>query len=123
MTLWDRGEAAEPSRSESTKTANRRSKDRKRQRLVDGFISSRRVPTPQPCTVCDMSAGGSKVELWNDAARYFLPGDRIVLYVPVDRREVDAEVRWRKGNALGMQFKSAFRGPTRAYVSPGPNRR
>jgi hypothetical protein len=115
MSLLDRtNSGARASRAETPRARERRSKDRKRQRLVDGFISSGRMP-PQPCTVCDISAGGSKVELWNDLSKLLQPGDRITLYIPVDRQEVNAEVRWRKENTAGLKFTSTFRAPTRPY--------
>lgn len=116
MRLGDRGRhAAEPDRTASPKPADRRGKERKRQRLIDGLVVSSRPPTLRPCTICDMSAGGSRVELWQDSAKPLLPGDRVTLYIPSDRREVDAEVRWRKDRAIGLMFKSPFRLPTRRY--------
>lgn len=115
MNLWDRAkQGAEPGRTENPKPGERRAKDRKRQRMIDGFVSSGRAPTPQPCTVCDMSSGGSKVQLWNDKAR-LRPGDRVTLYIPGDRQEVDAEVAWRKENFMGVRFTSPFRAPSRQY--------
>lgn len=106
---------AEDSRAETRKPAERRVKERKRQRLVDGFITSALVPTPRPCTVIDMSAGGSKIELWADCCGQLRQGDRVTLYIPVDRQEVDAQVRWRRNNAIGLQFSSPLRAPTRSY--------
>lgn len=103
------------SRSAALSSADRRTKERKRQRLVDGFVSSARTPTPRPCTVCDMSLGGSRIELWGNDAKPLLPGDRITLYIPGDRKEVDAEVRWRKDKTMGLKFTSPFRAPTRRY--------
>lgn len=115
MSPWNRAKHSdEPGRTENSKPVDRRAKDRKRQRLIDGFVSSSRMPTPRPCTVCDMSSGGSKVELWNDG-RSLISGDRVTLYIPADRKEVDAEVVWRKENAMGLRFTSAFRTPTRQY--------
>jgi hypothetical protein len=116
MSLRDRAKhGAEPSPFECPKPVERRTKDRKRQRLVDGFIASGRIPKPRLCTVCDMSAGGAKIELWDDTFKTLRVGDRITLYIPVDRAEIDAEVRWRKENAVGLRFISKFRPPTRAY--------
>ena len=109
------GQTPESSRRENPKPQERRTRSRKRQRLVDGFISSARAPTPQPCTVCDLSPGGSKVSLWSNSAWRFHPGDRVTLYVPADRCEVDAEITWRKANAIGMHFRSGFRAPTKLY--------
>jgi hypothetical protein len=106
---------AEDSRAETRKPAERRAKERKRQRLVDGFITSALMPTPRPCTVVDMSSGGSKIELWTDCSGQLRPGDRVTLYIPVDRQEVDGQVRWRRNNAIGLQFSSPFRPPTRRY--------
>jgi hypothetical protein len=91
---------------------NRRRAERKRQRLIDGFLIAKGMPK-RPCTVCDMSATGSRVEVWSDASRPLLPGDRVTLYIPGDRKEIDAEVRWRKANAMGMRFTSTFRSATR----------
>jgi hypothetical protein len=116
MSLWDRAKpGAEPSPFECPKPVERRTKDRKRQRLVDGFIASSRMPKPRLCTVCDMSAGGAKIDLGHDTSTTLRPGDRLTLYIPVDRAEIDAEVRWRKENAIGLRFTSRFRPPTRAY--------
>jgi methylthioribose-1-phosphate isomerase len=63
-----------------------------------------------------MSATGSRIELWGDETRPLLTGDRITLYIPSDRKEIDAEVRWRKSSAVGLRFTSAFRTPTRTYA-------
>jgi len=97
-------------------SGERRGADRKRQRLMDGFVFSKYAPTPQPCTICDMNARGSKVEVWSDDAKPLLPGDRVTLYIAGDRKEVDAEVRWRKENTVGLRFVSALRAPRRRYA-------
>jgi PilZ domain len=113
MGLWDRTKpGSEISRTDSANRANRRAAERKRQRMIDGFIASARRPT-QPCTICDMSSTGSKVELWNDDAKPFGFGDRVTLYIPGDRKEIDCEVRWRKAKAMGLRFTSAVRGSRR----------
>ncbi len=115
MSLRDRtkhGPAA--GRTENRKPSDRRAAERKRQRLISGFVSSRRMPT-RPCKICDMSATGSRIELWGKEARPLLTGDRVTLYIPSDGKEIDAEVRWRKANVMGLRFTSAFRGPTRPY--------
>jgi hypothetical protein len=102
------GQSAESGRCENPTTPERRTRPRKRQRLVDGFISFGPMSTPQPCTVCDLSPGGSKVTLWSAGAWRFQPGDRVTLYVPADRCEVDAQIAWRRANAIGMHFRSGF---------------
>jgi hypothetical protein len=113
MSLWDRAKpGAEPGKFECPTPAERRTKERKRQRLVGGFVSSARIPRPRPCTVCDMSTGGAKIELWDDTFKTMHVGDRLTLYIPVDRGEIDAEVRWRKDNTVGLRFTSAFRPST-----------
>jgi len=115
MNLRDRAkQGPEPGRTENFKPADRRAAARKRQRLIDGFVSSGRMPT-RPCTICDMSSTGSKVELWDDNAKPLLPGDRVTLYIPGDCKEIDGKVVWRKANAMGLRFTSAFRAPTRRY--------
>lgn len=95
------------------KPANRRVAERKRQRMIGGFISSSHVP-PRPCKICDMSSTGSRVELWSDH-KPVLPGDSVTLYIPADGKEIDGEVVWRKSNAIGVRFTSAYRDPTRQY--------
>jgi hypothetical protein len=104
----------EPEQRSTPMRANRRVAQRKRQRLIDGFVSSARMPT-RPCTVCDMSSTGSRVELWGDNAKPLLFGERVTLYIPSDRQEIDAEVVWRQANVMGLRFTSAFRAPTRPY--------
>lgn len=114
MSLWDRtkpGSGAGP--TESANRANRRAAERKRQRMIEGFISSRTVTGP--CTICDISSTGSKVALWNDSAKPLLPGHRVTLYIPADHKEIDGEVVWSKWPAAGLRFTSAFRKPTRRY--------
>ncbi len=116
MNLRDRGgPCAERGRKPSPNPSDRRGKERKRQRLIDGFVASARIRPPRPCRICDMSAGGSRIEVWGEHAHPLLPGDRITLYIPTDRVEVDAEVRWRKDTTVGLQFKSPFRAPSRPY--------
>jgi hypothetical protein len=116
MSLWDHfNQGPEPGRTERPKRAERRAMTRRRQRLIDGFVFSARVPTPRPCTVCDMTAKGSKVQIWNDDARPLLLGECVTLYIAGDRKEVDGEVIWRRENAMGVRFTSAFRAPKRPY--------
>ena len=103
--------APESGRTKSPGPANRRAAERKRQRMIEGFISSRTVTGP--CTICDISSTGSKVALWNDSAKPLLPGHRVTLYIPADRKEIDGEVVWSKWPAAGLRFTSAFRKPTR----------
>jgi PilZ domain len=104
----------QPGRAEPAKPADRRIAERKRQRLIDGFVSSSRMP-PRPCRICDTSSTGSKVELWSDHDKPLRPGERITLYIPADRKEIDGEVVWRKANAMGVRFTSGYRQPTRSY--------
>lgn len=116
MNLRDRvGASAERGRNPNPNPSNRRGKERKRQRLIDGFVASARFRTPRPCRVCDMSPGGARIEIWGEHDQPLRPGDRITLYIPTDRKEVDAEVRWRKESTLGLKFMSALRDPTRPY--------
>lgn len=115
MPPWDHTRrGTEQSRLESLSPADRRAAKRKRQRLIDGFISSGLLP-PRPCRICDMSATGSKVELWGDDSQPLLPGDRVTLYIPADRNEIDGEVVGRTSKAIGMRFTSDYREPTRPY--------
>lgn len=116
MNLRDRvGASAERGRNPNPNPSDRRGKERKRQRLIDGFVASARFRPPCPCRICDMSPSGSRIELWGAHVQILLPGDRITLYIPTDRKEIDAEVRWRKDSTFGLQFKSAFRAPSRPY--------
>jgi hypothetical protein len=115
MSLWDHNSAgAAVGPIEKSGPVNRRAAQRKRQRLIDGFVSSRRMPT-RPCRFCDMSATGSRIELWGKEATPLTMGDRVTLYIPSDGKEIDAEVRWRKANVMGLRFTSGFRAPTRRY--------
>jgi hypothetical protein len=104
----------EPGHTGNAMLINRRTAERKRQRLIDGFLISKGKPR-RPCTVCDMSATGSRVEVWNDGAKPLLPGERVTLYIPSDRKEIDAEVRWRRSSAVGLRFTSVVRAPSRPH--------
>jgi hypothetical protein len=55
------------------------------------------------------------VQIWNDDARPLLLGECVTLYIAGDRKEVDGEVIWRRENAMGVRFTSAFRAPKRPY--------
>jgi PilZ domain len=116
MSLRDRpthGPRAGPSKSPAR--AGRRAAMRKRQRLIDGFVSSDNM-SRRTCTIRDMSSIGSRVEIWSDdASKRLLPGDSVTLYIPSDRKEIDAEVRWYRANVMGLRFTSPFRDPTRPY--------
>jgi hypothetical protein len=115
MRLWHqtkRGPEAGP--IEKPKPVNRRAAERKRQRLIDGFILSDSMPT-RPCTICDLSATGSRIELWGDAAKLLRPGDHLTLDIPSDGKEIDAEVRWRKADVMGLRFTSAYRTRTQPW--------
>jgi hypothetical protein len=100
--------------TESPKDANRRAAKRKRPRLLDGFVSSDRIST-RPCTIRDMSATGTRIEFWGESVRRLLSGHRVILYIPSDRAEIEAEVMWREANVMGLRFTSRFRAPTRPY--------
>jgi hypothetical protein len=122
FTLWDRFRTAlwwergpEQGGTPKPDAASRRSIERKRQRLMDGLICSERMPAPRPCTICDMTDRGAKVELWTSDSKPSRPGDRITLYVTGDRKEVDGKVVWRKENFMGLRFMSEFHAPTRQY--------
>jgi hypothetical protein len=109
MGLWDRTKHGSVTVSTETRTrANRRSTDRKRQRLIDGFVWSGSIPK-RPCTVLDMSETGIRIELWAGDTAPLQPGDHVTILIPSDGIEVDAEVRWRQGTIIGMRFTSVFR--------------
>jgi PilZ domain len=112
---WDRStRGPEAGPTDHPKRGNRRAAARRRQRLIDGFVFTERLQT-RPCTVCDMSATGSRIEVWGNGTQSLQPGVLVTLYIPSDRQEIDAEVRWRKANVMGLRFASAFRDPTRSY--------
>ncbi len=104
MSQWFRtkhGPEARP--TEPPKPASRRVAKRRRQRLIDGFVSSDRMST-RPCTIRDLSATGSKIEFWGENVRRLLSGQRVTLYIPSDRTEIEAEVMWREANVMGLRF-------------------
>jgi PilZ domain len=104
----------EPPKRANRRAASRRAAKRKPQRLLDGFVSSDRMST-RPCTIRDMSATGSRIEFWGDNVRRLLSGHRVILYIPSDGAEIEAEVMWREANVMGLRFTSGFRAPTRQY--------
>lgn len=109
MGLRDHAKHSSKTVSPETRThANRRSAARKRRRLIDGFVWSSSI-LKRPCTVRDMSETGIRIELWEGDTASLQPGDNVTLLIPSDGIEVDAEVRWRKANVMGMRFTSDFR--------------
>lgn len=96
--------------------SNKRTLTRKRMRLVDGFIVTDGMLTPRACTLRDVSALGACIEIWDDAVKPALLRDRLTLYIPSDRKEVDCDIVWKRNNAIGLKFASAFRAPRRTYA-------
>lgn len=123
MNLWDRLKAAITDTPKDGRKTLKFSGDfdaerrlvRRRQHLIDGFIASDNMFAPRPCTVCDMTALGGKVELWNGDIKSSALADRVKLYITGDRSEVDCKVVWRKDTKIGLEFTSAFHPPTRRY--------
>lgn len=95
---------------------NGRALARKRQRLLDGFIVSEGMLSPRACTLRDVSALGASVEIWDQSVKPALLRDRLTLYIPSDRKEVDCDIVWKRDNAVGLKFSSPFRKPTRTYA-------
>ncbi len=94
---------------------NLRAMTRKRMRLLDGFIVTDGMLKPRACTLRDVSALGACVEIWDDAVKPALLRDRLTLYIPSDGKEVDCDIVWKRKNAIGLKFSSAFRAPRRKY--------
>jgi hypothetical protein len=122
MTLWDRlktlftsQSSAVISKNSNAASGSERGLVRKKQRMMDGFISSDGMLAPRACTIWDMSPLGGKVELWNNDIKSSVLGDSVKLYVTGDRKEVDCKVMWRKDNSMGLKFTSGFHAPTRRY--------
>lgn len=95
---------------------NKRTLTRKRMRLVDGFIITDGMLAPRACTLRDVSALGACIEIWDDAVKPALLRDRLTLYIPSDRKEVDCDIVWKRNNAIGLKFASPFRAPRRTYA-------
>lgn len=80
--------------------------------LLPGQVELADLNVRLGCRVLDMSARGARIELDQLCAKVRSAADlpaSIVLALPVDRVDVVAHVRWRRGDALGVEFSSAFR--------------
>lgn len=92
---------------------------RKKERLSEGFIASDRMITPRPCSIRDLTVLGSRVDLWEEISPSLLLTG-VTLYSVADRKEVQCEVSWQRGNSLGLRFKGPFREPSRNYKKQLP---
>lgn len=89
---------------------------RKRMRLYEGFICASDTLVPKACHIRDLSAFGAQLQLCEGTAGGAMSaGCMITLYLCPEDSEVDAEVRWTKGNRLGVHFIGRNRRPTRRY--------
>lgn len=93
-----------------------RAVNRKRMRLLDGFIVTDGMLQPRACTVRDVSPLGACVEIWDDSVKPALLRNRLTLFIPSDGKEVDCDIMWKRNNAIGLKFASPFRDPSRKYA-------
>lgn len=88
-------------------------RSRRQTACVQGTISSERLAEPMACAIRNLSATGALVELVKTERKAFtseerLP-DRFTLGFRLESTEVDCEVIWRRGDTLGVRFRSLQR--------------
>ncbi len=70
------------------------------------------LPAPIACTVRDTSSTGARLEIvtqrGGNISRDRVP-DQFVLFMPLDRLEIDCQVMWRQGALVGVRYTSPAR--------------
>ncbi len=77
---------------------------------LQGTIRSERLSEPVACVIRNCSATGARLELVRGERRAFAVEERIpdlfTLAFKLERTQVDCELVWRRGDTIGVRFRS-----------------
>jgi len=87
---------------------NRRS--RRQTACLQAVIESDRLSEPVGCVIRNLSATGARIELIRAERKVFVSEERIpdvfTLGFRLEKTEVDCEMVWRRGDTIGVRFRS-----------------
>ena len=86
-----------------------RRESRRRKTLLAGKVIFGANRLAMDCAIRDLSAGGARLSFADPQG---LPGE-FELQLPSRGTVFRAEVRWRRGREVGVQFRAVLRGPSR----------
>lgn len=85
-------------------------RSRRQTACLQGIIRSERLSEPVACVIRNYSATGARLELVKVERKAFAGEERIpdlfTLGFKLERTEVDCELVWRRGDTMGVRFKS-----------------
>jgi len=94
---------------EARKTGESR-RSRRQSACIQALIHSERLPQSLACVVRNLSATGARLEIVRGERRPFVTEERLpdlfTLGFKLERTLVDCEVVWRRGDVIGVRFRS-----------------
>lgn len=85
-------------------------RSRRQSSCLQASIRSDRLGAPVPCVIRNLSATGARIEIVQPERKPFTTEDRIpddfTLAFRLERTEVDCELVWRRGDTIGVRFRS-----------------
>ncbi|MGE0701777.1 MAG: PilZ domain-containing protein [Hyphomicrobiaceae bacterium] len=99
---------AEVKAAEAAQTESCKRRARRKTTTLPGLLTFKTMRTQIVCTVVDMSGTGAQVRLPHATAAAYgdldsIP-DKLTLVLRADRMQVECEIKWRRGNCLGVRF-------------------
>lgn len=85
-------------------------RSRRQSACLQAQISSERLSEPVPCVIRNLSATGARLEIVQVDRKPFTSEERIpdlfTLSFRLERTEVECELVWRRGDTIGVRFRS-----------------
>ena len=85
-------------------------RSRRQPMCLQGAIRSERLTEPVACVIRDYSATGARIELVRAERKPFVVEERIpdlfTLAFKLERTQVECELIWRRGDTIGVRFRS-----------------
>ena len=104
-------------RPKKLRNGEKRIVTRKRQRMTEAYIWSPSMAYSKNCRLRDVSSTGARVEFCNEPVKIDELDRNLTLYIPLEKREIDCRIAWRKGRSIGIEFRGGYRPATRLYGS------
>jgi hypothetical protein len=85
-------------------------RSRRQTACLQAVIDSDRLAEPIGCVIRNLSATGARIELVRTERKVFASEERIpdvfTLAFRLEKTEVDCEMVWRRGDTIGVRFRS-----------------
>jgi len=85
-------------------------RSRRQTACLQASLVSERLTEPLACVIRNLSATGARVELVRSDRKAFASEERIpdafTLAFRLEKTEVDCELVWRRGDTIGVRFRS-----------------